>query len=123
MVEKCVNAFLRRDVEDSNRPVVAGSQKTFAKSISTVEKPTFPRPLCVGYPALADGHLRHDSVLDELMFWIVKYEFPQPLVTFLLTMLPDEAYKTAFTNAFIKHYSRMTMALAESGQPQVGGKS
>ena len=100
---------------------VAHSQEMFVDSIATVEKPAFPHQLCADFPALADSsHLRHESMLDELMFWIVKFEFPQPLVTFLLTMLPDEAYKTAFTNSFIKHYSRMTMALAESGQPQVG---
>ena len=93
---------------------VAESMEVFLKTISTVDKPAFPRQL-----GLDDGELRYDSILDEFMFWIVKYEFPQPLVTFLLTMLPDDAYKAAFTNSFIKHYSRMTMALAESGQPQV----
>ena len=98
---------------------VSLSLKTFLECVKTVERPAFPRPLCVEMPALGDGELRHESLLDELMFWIVKYEFPQPLVTFLLTMLPDDAYKAAFTNSFIKHYSRMTMALAESGQPQV----
>ena len=104
---------------------VSSSQESFVGSIATVEKPAFPHPLCAdlssSHVALDDAQLVHESILDELMFWIVKYEFPQPLVTFLLTMLPDEAYKTAFTNSFIKHYSRMTVALAESGQPQVRG--
>ena len=100
---------------------VASSQKTFAESVGTILTPIFPRPLSLEYPSLASegGPFNHDSILDELMFWIVKYEFPQSLVTFLLTMLPDEAYKNAFTNSFIKHYSRMTFGLQESTQPQV----
>ena len=27
------------------------------------------------------------------MFWMVKYEFPQDIVTFLLSILPDDDYK------------------------------
>lgn len=37
--------------------------------------------------------LTHETLLDELFFWILKYEFPQTIVTLLLGMLPDETYK------------------------------
>lgn len=37
--------------------------------------------------------LMHNSFLEELVFWMVKFEFPQKLVCFLLNMLPDINYK------------------------------
>ena len=44
--------------------------------------------------------------MEELVFWTVKYEFPEKLVCLLLKMLPDAEYKEAFTRAFVTHYSR-----------------
>ena len=40
-----------------------------------------------------DTPLEHQTLLDELVFWTVKYEFPQDVVTFLLSILPDDTYK------------------------------
>uniref|UniRef100_A0A803Y088 E3 ubiquitin-protein ligase n=1 Tax=Meleagris gallopavo TaxID=9103 RepID=A0A803Y088_MELGA len=37
--------------------------------------------------------LKHKCFLEELLFWTIKYEFPQKMVTFLLNMLPDQDYK------------------------------
>lgn len=37
--------------------------------------------------------LKHETFLEELVFWTVKYEFPQKVVCFLLNMLPDVKYK------------------------------
>uniref|UniRef100_UPI00398E92C3 E3 ubiquitin-protein ligase ubr3 isoform X6 n=1 Tax=Pristiophorus japonicus TaxID=55135 RepID=UPI00398E92C3 len=39
--------------------------------------------------------LKHKCFLEEILFWTVKYEFPQKMVTFLLNMLPDQDYKPA----------------------------
>jgi len=39
--------------------------------------------------------LAHTSLLEELYFWSVKYEFPQKLVTFMLSLLPDEKFKVS----------------------------
>ena len=54
--------------------------------------------LCCSLPpdikALA-SELIHKTFLDELVFWTVKYEFPQKIVTFLLNMLPDNNYKVS----------------------------
>ena len=50
--------------------------------------------------------LEHTSFLEELVFWTVKYEFPEKLVCLLLKMLPDRKYKEAFTTSFVLHYSR-----------------
>ena len=40
-----------------------------------------------------DAVLEHNNLLDELLFWMVKFEFPQKLVTLLLSILPDDKYK------------------------------
>lgn len=48
-------------------------------------------------PSIMDT-LKHKCFLEELLFWTIKYEFPQKMVTFLLNMLPDQDYKVF--NAF-----------------------
>jgi len=62
-------------------------------------------------------HLVHTTFLEELMFWTVAYEFPQKLVCLLLNMLPDPDYKEALTRAFVLHYSRISMMLERSTDP------
>lgn len=52
------------------------------------------------------AQLQHKTFLEELVFWTVKYEFPEKLVCLLLKMLPDVDYKEAFTRSFVQHYSR-----------------
>lgn len=49
-------------------------------------------PCCAEITAL-QPNLVHNSFLEELVFWMVKFEFPQKLVCFLLNMLPDTDYK------------------------------
>lgn len=44
------------------------------------------------FPAL-QSDIVHSSLLEELIFWTFKYEFPQNFVCFLLNMLPDPEYK------------------------------
>ncbi|KAG1697720.1 E3 ubiquitin-protein ligase Ubr3 [Nymphon striatum] len=58
--------------------------------------------------------LEHETILEELLFWTVKYEFPQKLVCFLLNMLPDHTYKEAFTSAFVNHYGRIASLLCKT---------
>ena len=50
--------------------------------------------------------LKHKSFLEELLFWTIKYEFPQKMVTFLLNMLPDQEYKvfTFFPSSFLSFF-------------------
>lgn len=61
--------------------------------------------------------LKHKCFLEELLFWTIKYEFPQKMVTFLLNMLPDQDYKVlalfhSNLNVFI--YFRTYCALHET---------
>ncbi|CAH1395459.1 unnamed protein product [Nezara viridula] len=61
--------------------------------------------------------LVHRTFLEELVFWTVKFEFPQKVVCLLLNMLPDPDYKEALTQAFVLHYSRISMMLEKSSDP------
>ncbi|XP_066151735.1 E3 ubiquitin-protein ligase Ubr3 [Euwallacea fornicatus] len=62
-------------------------------------------------------NLVHKTFLEELVFWTVKFEFPQKIVCLLLNMLPDPDYKEALTRAFVLHYSRISIMLENSGDP------
>ncbi|CAH1135569.1 unnamed protein product [Ceutorhynchus assimilis] len=61
--------------------------------------------------------LVHKTFLEELVFWTVKFEFPQKVVCLLLNMLPDPDYKEALTRAFVLHYSRISLMLESSADP------
>lgn len=37
--------------------------------------------------------LSHKSCVEEILFWTVKYEFPEKITTWLLSLLPDETFK------------------------------
>ncbi|KAJ8255418.1 hypothetical protein GJAV_G00204660 [Gymnothorax javanicus] len=58
--------------------------------------------------------LKHKCFLEELLFWTIKYEFPQKMVTFLLNMLPDQDYKIDFTKTFVQHYAFIMKTLMKS---------
>ena len=50
--------------------------------------------------------LVHHTLLEELLFWTVKFEFPQKVVTLLLSLLPDQSYKVCnlmFLNVMALH--------------------
>lgn len=58
------------------------------------------------------NRLNHSNFLQEIVFWTVRYEFPQKMVCFLLHMLPDAAYKESLTEAFVMHYGCVAHVLA-----------
>ncbi|XP_069053181.1 E3 ubiquitin-protein ligase ubr3 isoform X3 [Lepisosteus oculatus] len=64
-------------------------------------------------PSIMDV-LKHKCFLEELLFWTIKYEFPQKMVTFLLNMLPDQDYKISFTKTFVQHYAFIMKTLMKS---------
>ncbi|KAK7110558.1 E3 ubiquitin-protein ligase UBR3-like [Littorina saxatilis] len=55
---------------------------------------------------------QYSTMLEELVFWMCKCEFPQSMVTLLLGLLPDDLYKDAFTVAFVRHYGKITRVLS-----------
>ena len=89
------------------------SKEKYKEVLASLSIPDPPRKYCE-CPALS-GKLIHATFLDELLFWTVKYEFPQKLMCLLLNMLPDQKYKELFTRAFVQHYSMMSTMLDKSG--------
>ncbi|XP_014216341.1 E3 ubiquitin-protein ligase Ubr3 [Copidosoma floridanum] len=91
------------------------SNKIYQDAIKTLPNPEPPDEYkeC----ASLQEHLEHTTFLEELVFWTVAYEFPQKLVCLLLNMLPDPDYKEALTRAFVLHYSRISMMLERSNDP------
>ncbi|XP_076468765.1 E3 ubiquitin-protein ligase ubr3-like [Babylonia areolata] len=57
---------------------------------------------------------QYSSMLEELVFWLCKCEYPQTMVTLLLGLLPDDIYKNEFTVAFVRHYSKSVLVLTEA---------
>lgn len=88
------------------------SAMKYSEALNSLPNPDPPEEF-KDCPALT-ASLAHHTFLEELVFWTVKYEFPQKLVCLLLNMLPDSHYKEAFTRAFVLHYSRMSMMLVKS---------
>ncbi|GIY07185.1 e3 ubiquitin-protein ligase ubr3 [Caerostris darwini] len=62
----------------------------------------------------AADQLKDSTFLEELVFWTIKFEFPQKLVCLLLSMMPDLTYKEAFTKIFVKHYGLISKMLSKS---------
>uniref|UniRef100_UPI003590070B E3 ubiquitin-protein ligase UBR3 isoform X3 n=1 Tax=Myxine glutinosa TaxID=7769 RepID=UPI003590070B len=95
---------------------------SYAKYQSVLESTrlhsTFPshEVLALGCTTATDQNatLKHDCLLEELLFWTVKYEFPQKMVTLLLNMLPHQDYKVAFIKTFVQHYSFVMHTLMHS---------
>ncbi|RUS70818.1 hypothetical protein EGW08_021418, partial [Elysia chlorotica] len=61
-----------------------------------------------------DQRLEYSTIIEEFLFWVLRFEFPEQLVTFLLGLLPDDLYKESFAKAFVKHYSRVSIVLMEA---------
>nr|XP_042905267.1 E3 ubiquitin-protein ligase ubr3 isoform X1 [Parasteatoda tepidariorum] len=86
----------RRSLEDSSEDLVTGEDGRGRSSWCDVDS------------------LKESCFLDELVFWTIKFEFPQKLVCLLLNLMPDLTYKQAFTKIFVNHYGRINKMLAES---------
>ncbi|XP_039269055.2 E3 ubiquitin-protein ligase ubr3-like [Styela clava] len=46
----------------------------------------------------------YKNLLQELMFWVCRFEFPEHLILFILNMLPDARIKREFARYFVQHY-------------------
>ncbi|UXI22783.1 hypothetical protein NH340_JMT08726 [Sarcoptes scabiei] len=58
-----------------------------------------------------DPILKHQTYLDEIIFWATIYEYPANLIQFLLKMLSNDDYKQHFAEQFVKHYFRIAMII------------
>ncbi|RZC38221.1 hypothetical protein BDFB_003194, partial [Asbolus verrucosus] len=94
---------------------IAESKKIYEKALESLPNPE-PLDVYKNCPSLQEN-LVHKTFLEELVFWTVMFEFPQKVVCLLLNMLPDPDYKEALTRAFVLHYSRISMMLERSNDP------
>ncbi|CAH2006795.1 unnamed protein product [Acanthoscelides obtectus] len=91
------------------------SRRIYEEAVKSLPNPK-PSDEFQDCPSLQEN-LVHKTFLEELVFWTVKFEFPQKVVCLLLNMLPDPDYKEALTRAFVLHYSRISMMLERSADP------
>ncbi|XP_071942297.1 E3 ubiquitin-protein ligase UBR3-like [Antedon mediterranea] len=97
---------------DDKKKFKESSIDEYYAALLTLPTPSIPEIIqdCPGLSQI----LVHTSFLQEIMFWMVKYEFPEKIITFLLSLLTDMEYKKPFTDAFVMHYSRICMSLVRS---------
>lgn len=67
------------------------SKRIYEEALKSLPNPE-PMDEYKDCPSLQE-HLTHKTFLEELVFWTVKFEFPQKVVCLLLNMLPDPDYK------------------------------
>ncbi|XP_026278143.1 E3 ubiquitin-protein ligase Ubr3 [Frankliniella occidentalis] len=100
-------------------PTSSASMRTSAKvyeaALDTLLNPDPPEEFedCIAL----QKRLVHHCFLEELMFWNIKFEFPQKMVCLLLNLLPEPDYKEALTQALVLHYSRISLMLERSSDP------
>ncbi|XP_034238559.1 E3 ubiquitin-protein ligase Ubr3 isoform X4 [Thrips palmi] len=91
------------------------SKEVYETALDTLLNPDPPEEFkdCVAL----QKRLVHRCFLEELMFWNIKFEFPQKMVCLLLNLLPEPDYKEALTQALVLHYSRISHMLERSSDP------
>ena len=62
---------------------------------------------------LADD-LAHKSCLEEIVFWMVKYEFPEKITTWLLGLLPDDPFKVCIQRLTLSSGIRLSFWWSDS---------
>ncbi|KAJ3646681.1 hypothetical protein Zmor_024257 [Zophobas morio] len=95
---------------------VSESKKIYEKAMESIANPE-PLEEYKDCPSL-HKNLVHKTLLEELVFWTVFFEFPEKVVCLLLNMLPDPDYKEALMRAIVLHYSRISMMLERTNDPE-----
>ncbi|RZF49338.1 hypothetical protein LSTR_LSTR013626 [Laodelphax striatellus] len=83
----------KRDDGSTMVQYMTESQRMYEDAVKTLANPPPPSEY-KDCPALQE-YLNHKTFLEELVFWTVKFEFPQKIVCLLLNMLPDLDYKVS----------------------------
>lgn len=88
------------------------SHAVYKKALSMHEAIQVPR----AFAHIADQIrlLTTSTIVDELLFWCIRFEFPEPLVKFLVSLLPDQRYKMNFIRSFVSQYSYISVLLLQS---------
>ncbi|CAL4147715.1 unnamed protein product, partial [Meganyctiphanes norvegica] len=117
MTKALTNPMVYRDLTENNSSeYMRQTVDAYNEALNSIPFGEVPP----GYEDIStlNGPLVHKTFLDEIVFWTVKFEFPQKLVCLLLNMLPDTEYEDAFARAFVQHYSRISVMLVSSGDSE-----
>ena len=57
------------------------------------------------------------TVLDEFVFWLSKFHYPDVLNNFFLHLLPNDEYKKRLTRCFVQNYTFTAYSLIHSLEP------
>ncbi|KAF2879439.1 hypothetical protein ILUMI_26719 [Ignelater luminosus] len=112
---KMLNEVSQSTTNSEYAQYMADSKRIYEDALRSLPNPE-PMDEYRDCPSLQE-HLTHRTFLEELVFWTVKFEFPQKIVCLLLNMLPDPDYKESLTKAFVLHYSRISTMLERSSDP------
>lgn len=88
---------------------VMTSTQIYHQALRSLPNPDFPDEY-KNCPALQE-QLVHKNFLEELMFWTMKFEFPQQVVCLLLNMLPDLEYKVQRKQLLLLIFSELLIIL------------
>ncbi|XP_044253038.1 E3 ubiquitin-protein ligase Ubr3 [Tribolium madens] len=95
---------------------ITDSKRIYEEALASLANPE-PLEEYKDCPSL-HKNLVHKTFLEELVFWTVMFEFPEKVVCLLLNMLPDPDYKEALMRAIVLHYSRISMMLERTNDPE-----
>lgn len=108
------NSEDRKDGEDDilSSQNASFNHSVYQKALSIHEPVKVPRV----FAHIADRicALTKNKLVDELLFWCIRFEFPEPLVKFLVSLLPDQRYKMHFARSFVAQYSYISVLLLQS---------
>ncbi|XP_076821304.1 E3 ubiquitin-protein ligase UBR3-like [Clavelina lepadiformis] len=102
-------------LSDSNSQILSFHKKSmdlFHDAVKATDKPIMVEE--IKDTGQFDRSYQYKTYLDEIMFWIVRYEFPEPVILIVLNLLPDTEMKREFSKCFTRHYSRIAISLLRS---------
>lgn len=96
-----VHSLIKQRVEDPRQTYETQVRKLAALSIPLSLR---SHPDMVYFPRMSEV-----SLLDELLFWMVKYQIPERLLKFMLTLLTDMDFKKTILPSFLDIYVMMVV--------------
>ncbi len=113
------NTKLLNDGNDSTDETVLHTLSTykysvFLKFFNNQQKQAITLPSKYKDKSQEICKLTNKNILDEFLFWCIRFEFPENMVKFLLSLLPDLRYKMFFIESFVSQYSYISLLLLNS---------
>lgn len=84
----------------------------YESSLAKQQKIQVPKKFEQISMAICESNSRY--MVDEFLYWCIRFEFPENLVKFLLSLLPNLSYKQIFIKSFVSQYSFISVLLLNS---------